>query len=148
MHDHGPGGGQRARRHAVRGLFVPLAGLLVAAVACSGALINSSVINGPAPARASEPVSGEVVLAASTPATGLADVVAQIDAMGASGPSNAEYGIAVLDRRTGQLTLGEEGEVPFLSASVVKLFTVVDILHRADVGTVSLTDTHRAQIQR
>jgi len=148
MRDHGPGGGQRARRHTLRGLFVPLAGLLVAAVACSGALINSSVINGPAPARASEPVSGEVVLAASTPATGLADVVAQIDAMGASGPSNAEYGIAVLDRRTGQLTLGEEGEVPFLSASVVKLFTVVDILHRADVGTVSLTDAQRTQIQR
>ena len=148
MRDHGPGGGQRARRHALGGLFVPLAGLLVAGVACSGALINGSLINGSAPARSAGPVSGEVQLAASAPAVGLTDAVARIDAMGASGPSKAEYGIAVLDRRTGQLTLGEEGAVPFYSASVVKLFTVVDILHRADVGTVSLTDTQRTQIQR
>jgi len=125
-----------------------LAGLLVAGVACSGALINGSLINGLAPARASGPVNGEVLLAASAPVPGLTDVVARIDAMGASGPSEAEYGVAVLDRRTGQLTLGEEGAVQFYSASVVKLFTVVDILHRADVGTVSLTDTHRAQIER
>jgi hypothetical protein len=149
MRDHGPAGGQRARRHARGGLLVPLAGLLVAAVACSGALINGALINGSAPARATEPVNGQVLLAAaSTPAAGLTDVVAQIDAMGATGPSKAEYGIAVLDRRTGQLTLGEEGAVPFYSASVVKLFTVVDILHRADIGAVSLTDTQRTQIQR
>jgi len=50
--------------------------------------------------------------------------VAAVDAMG---NSSANFGVAVLDRTTGQLSMGALGATPFYSASVVKLYTVVDI---------------------
>jgi hypothetical protein len=78
----------------------------------------------------------------------LADAIARIDAMSQSGASGAEYGVAVLDRSTGRLTAGAEGAVSFYSASVVKLFTVVDILHRVQTGDATLTADQRTQIQR
>jgi hypothetical protein len=62
--------------------------------------------------------------------------------------SPAEYGVAVLDRATGRLTLGAEGAIAFYSASVVKLFTAVAILHREEAGEATLTQDQRSQIER
>jgi beta-lactamase family protein len=88
-----------------------------------------------------------VRLAAGT-STSMSDPVARIDQMDRSGPRAAEYGVAVLDRATGQLTLGQEGAVPFRSASVVKLLTVVDILHRTDTKAVTLTPAQQVLIRK
>jgi hypothetical protein len=138
MRDQGESSVRRARA-----FFVPCAGLLVAALVCSGPLAAGH--HPPAdPGRS----AGRVALTASVQPAGLRDVVARIDAMGRSGPSRAEYGVAVFDRSTGQLILGEEGAVAFFSASVVKLFTVVDILHRTETGRATLTPAQRTQIQR
>ncbi len=68
-----------------------------------------------------------------------------IDALDVSG---VQYGVAVLDRRTGKETLGAEGAVGFYSASVVKLFVVVDLLHRAEKGEVTLSSTDQYDIRR
>jgi hypothetical protein len=71
--------------------------------------------------------------------------VHRIDALDVSG---VQYGVAVLDRKTGKETLGEEGDVGFYSASVVKLFVVVDLLHRAEHGEVTLSSTDDYHIKR
>ena len=73
---------------------------------------------------------------------------ASVDVLNAAQPPVAAYGVAVLDRVTGQLGVGSQGATPLFSASVVKLFTAVAILHRSEAGAVSLTDVQRADIQR
>ena len=73
---------------------------------------------------------------------------ASVDVLNAAQPPVAAYGVAVLDRVTGQLGVGSRGATPLFSASVVKLFTAVAILHRSEAGAVSLTDGQRAEIQR
>ena len=122
--------------------LAPLGGFVIAALIVGGPL-----------AAGHRPEAGpggtaHVTLAASKIPAALADMIARIDAMGQSGPSPAEYGVAVLDRSTKRLTLGADGDVPFYSASVVKLFTVTSILHRVDTGDVTLTSTQRTQIER
>lgn len=62
--------------------------------------------------------------------------------------SGVQYGIAVLDRRTGQETLGEQGALGFYSASVIKLFVVVDLLHKHEQGAVSLDPSAQNDITR
>jgi hypothetical protein len=71
--------------------------------------------------------------------------VAQVDALHVSG---VQYGVGVLDRRTGAETLGAEGTVGFYSASVIKLYVVVDLLHRAENGEVTLSSTDQYHIRR
>ncbi|GAA1300265.1 serine hydrolase [Pseudonocardia xinjiangensis] len=61
---------------------------------------------------------------------------------------NTQIGVAVLDRSTGQESVGAEGATDFYSASVVKLYTVVAILHRVETGAVKLTPTDTSDIQR
>jgi hypothetical protein len=139
MGDHGTGG---ARRRSGRVWLAPLGGLVIAALIVGGPLAA-----GLRP-EAGPASTARVTLAASNIPAALADMIARIDAMGQSGPSPAEYGVAVLDRSTKRLTLGAEGDVPFFSASVVKLFTVTSILHRVDTGDVTLTPTQRTQIER
>lgn len=65
--------------------------------------------------------------------------VAAADGVGHQRPG-VRLGVAVADRDTGQVTLGADGTRPFESASVVKLYTVVDVLHRAEDGQVTLSD--------
>jgi len=73
---------------------------------------------------------------------------ASVDVLNAAQPPVAAYGVAVLDRVSGQLSVGSQGATPLYSASVVKLFTAVAILHRSEAGAVTLTDAQRADIQR
>jgi beta-lactamase class A len=70
-----------------------------------------------------------------------------VDAIDAAAPSS-QIGVAVLDRQTGALTLGAEGTTPFYSASVVKLYTVVDILHRSETGATTVDAADIALIKR
>ena len=73
--------------------------------------------------------------------------VKAVDAVHAANPGT-QLGAAVLDRKTGMLALGTDGTTRFYSASVVKLYTVVAILHRVDAGQLTLTATDRDNIQR
>ncbi|HEX4248266.1 MAG TPA: serine hydrolase [Pseudonocardia sp.] len=73
---------------------------------------------------------------------------ASVDVLNAAQPPVAAYGVAVLDRVSGQLGVGSQGATPLFSASVVKLFTAVSILHRSETGGALLTDAQRADIQR
>jgi hypothetical protein len=70
-----------------------------------------------------------------------------VDAIHTANP-NTELGAAVLDRKTGVLALGSEGTTQFYSASVVKLYTVVAILHRVEAGQLTLSAADRNNIQR
>jgi hypothetical protein len=141
---------QRARGGHRRRLPVPLLGLLVAGLLSGGPAVLGQ------PAEAAPLVDRLGLAAESHPASpteesrpaSLADAIARIDGMSQSGASGAEYGVAVLDRSTGRLTVGAEGAVAFYSASVVKLFTVVDILHRMQTGDATLTADQRTQIRR
>jgi len=82
--------------------------------------------------------------AQTSPVDPTAAAVAAVDAMG---NRSANFGTAVLDRVTGQVSLGALGATPFYSASVVKLYTVVDILHRVDIGQATLTPAQQSSIQ-
>lgn len=55
---------------------------------------------------------------------------------------------AVLDRDTGVVALGAGGAAPFYAASIAKLYTVVDVLHRAETGAVTVTDAELDRIRR
>jgi len=82
--------------------------------------------------------------AQTSPVDPTAAAVAAVDAMG---NTSANFGTAVLDRVTGQVSLGALGATPFYSASVIKLYTVVDILHRVDIGQATLTPAQQSAIQ-
>lgn len=83
-----------------------------------------------------------------TPSAARTDPIAAAvaDAQGVRG--GAQIGITVLDRTTGKMTLGRLGTVPFLSASVVKLLTAVDVLRRSEVGGGAVSPAQRALIKR
>ncbi len=74
--------------------------------------------------------------------------VAAVDALGDSGRGRTQIGVAVLDRATGRLELGRLGATAFYSASVVKLLTAADLLHRGRTGAITLTAAQRIQIRR
>jgi hypothetical protein len=74
-----------------------------------------------------------------------ANAVKAVDALQVSG---VQYGVAVLDRITGHETVGQEGDVGFYSASVIKLFVVVDLLHKAEQGELTLDANDQHDIQR
>ena len=88
----------------------------------------------------SDPVSGTVSTTGSA--------VAAVDSMSLATGGALAIGVAVLDRQTGQLNLGAEGATPFYSASVVKLFTVVDIVRRAETGRATLSPAQLDNMQR
>lgn len=64
-----------------------------------------------------------------------AAAVNQVDALDTA---SGQYGVAVLDRTSGAITMGRAGTTQFFAASVVKLYVVVDILHQVETGAVQL----------
>lgn len=80
-------------------------------------------------------------------AAAVTEAVQSVDALDRSS-AGTEFGAAVLDRTTGQLDAGANGGTPFYSASVVKLYTVVSILHRVETGEVTLSADEAGDIQR
>lgn len=59
-----------------------------------------------------------------------------------------DIGAAMLDVESGDVVAGDAGTDPFYAASIAKLLTVVDVLHRAETGDVVLSDTDTDRIQR
>lgn len=119
-----------------------LAVLGVAALAPSGAATagHSPSATGRTPTQVAE--------RGAAPVDPIRAAVAAADALGDSGRGTTQIGVAVLDRTTGRLDLGQLGATAFYSASVVKLFTAVDVLRRAETGGATLTQAQRIKLQR
>jgi hypothetical protein len=134
--------------------------VVVVAVVLVGAAI---MVQGRAGAGSPEPVAAKSAVApvaapalaagdaagvtAGSAAAAVKAAVQAVDALDRASP-NTKFGVAVLDRTTGQLAVGAGGATAFYSASVVKLYTVVAILHRVETGSVTLTAADRTNIQR
>jgi hypothetical protein len=100
-----------------------------------------------APVAAPALVAGGAAGVTAASAAAVKAAVQAVDALDRASP-NTKFGVAVLDRTTGQLAVGAGGATAFYSASVVKLYTVVAILHRVEIGSVTLTAADRTNIQR
>lgn len=118
----------RARRSG-RGLAGGLAGavsLLVLAAACG------------LPAEpAAPPASSSTALApppATTTSAPIDTAQRAVEAAQVAAAPSTELGVAVLDRVTGEVAVGDRGEEPFYTASLAKLVVVLDILDRRRAG--------------
>jgi len=105
-----------------------------------------------APPAVSSTVAPPTPTPTAPPAEAAIGVVAQsaVDAVDAVDDAHAgvDLGAAVLDMETGQVALGDSGADPFYAASVAKLLTVVDVLHRVETGELTLTDTQTDWIEQ
>lgn len=79
-------------------------------------------------------------------AEAVAAAVAAVDALDAD--DRIQMGAAVLDRATGELAVGAAGATPIAAASMVKLYTVVDVLGRSSAEELTLTDADRRTLDR
>lgn len=135
----------RLVRHAI---MVFLVGVLAAALLVLGGrslVARTAAVAAPAQ-PAAPPVEGTPPDDSAAAAARVAAATSAVDAVAAQ--SDAEMGAAVLDRTTGRLAVGDQGATPIYSASVVKLYTVVDLLNRAHQGTITLTGDDRTDIDR
>ncbi|GLZ54843.1 hypothetical protein Acsp07_44600 [Actinomycetospora sp. NBRC 106378] len=66
----------------------------------------------------------------------------------AAAPGGVAVGVAVLDQTDGDVVAGSTGATGFESASVVKLFTIVDLLHRSETGDITLSADDMTAIGR
>ena len=73
---------------------------------------------------------------------------AAVNAVDGLGIKGVTFGIAILDRNTGQVTAGQNASSQFYSASVIKLFTVTYLLHEQELGALTLSPTMRNNITR
>jgi beta-lactamase class A len=119
------------------------------AAGATGGQALDPVVSRPVMAPVAMPAldAGEAAGVAAASSGAVNSAVQAVDAVQKANPST-ELGAAVLDRKTGELALGAEGTTQFYSASVVKLYTVVAILHRVETGAVTLTAADRNYIQR
>jgi hypothetical protein len=126
------------------------AAVLVAAVAVSAALPGCSLSDASAQKRgkaSATPVHPAEPPARRTPTTtppplpaepALADAaVAAVDKFN-DDDSDAQYAVGVYDRANRKLVLGEDAGEPMMSASVIKLYVIVNLLHQREQGAISL----------
>jgi hypothetical protein len=89
--------------------------------------------------------------AAPTPTTPQDDPAlaeAAVQAVDNTATNRVRFGVAILDRISGKVTLGNEGSTPFYSASELKLFVIADVLHEQEIGAESLTPQDISYINR
>jgi hypothetical protein len=60
----------------------------------------------------------------------------------------ALYAVAVYDRANHELVLGHYADTPIMSASVIKLFVIVDLLHQREQGRIAFSTYDLALIRR
>lgn len=60
----------------------------------------------------------------------------------------ALYAVAVYDRANHELVLGRYADTPIMSASVVKLFVIADLLHEQEQGRIAFDTDDRERIRR
>lgn len=121
-------GARRSMRSAVIAASTGLL-LCLPVVMASGELADPSVTVRPTAAEPSKPDTGSAAGptegAQREPSRAKAAIAAAEEAAG-----RAELGIAVLDRRTGELVVGKAGTTSFYTASLSKVLLAVDMLDR------------------
>jgi hypothetical protein len=73
---------------------------------------------------------------------------AAVDAAEEEASDATELAVAVFDRGTGELAVGEHGNEPYYTASLSKLVVVVDILDRRRLEGLAVSDADVALIRR
>ncbi|WP_433784479.1 serine hydrolase [Actinomycetospora sp. CA-101289] len=128
----------------------------------AAALVAAALVGGCARPEAPPPVAAPAPVATTprpttpppttttTPAPTPSRAQAAVDA---TAPAERErrgvtLGVAVLDRTTGQITANGEADTPLRTASVAKLFTIVDVLTRRAAGQVTVTPSDEQRIRR
>jgi hypothetical protein len=157
-----PSGSDRRRRRGLLFTLTPIVATVLIVVAMAAVVVhNLHKSDGEArPAALGSSITGSATPLTTTQSTttppptptttpdnpALApSAVKAVDSLHVSG---VQYGIGILDRRSGQETLGQKGATGFYSASVVKLFVVVALLHNSEQGKVTLTSNDQYDIRR
>lgn len=120
-------------------LAVVLAGTMLAGCVSSAdsppmTAAHAVPVGAPEPAPVPQVVPGAVL-----------DAVAAAES---AAPVDAEPGVAVLDRVTGELAVGARGDEPFYTASLSKLLVAVDVLYRHRAEGVSVDPSDLNLIRR
>jgi hypothetical protein len=84
--------------------------------------------------------------APAAPRSGLAQ--AAVDAAQGAAGSATELAVAVLDRETGELSLGARGGEPYYTASLSKVLVAVDVLDRRRLDGLAVADADIALLNR
>jgi hypothetical protein len=140
------GSGRDIRRR--RGLLftvTPVVAVVLVAVAGVAVIVHDRSVR--SEAGTARPASFHASVHVTTPTTTplATSAVNYVDAITTK---SVQYGIAILDRKSGTVTVGAAGGTPFWAASVIKLFVVTDILHRYELGQVTLSPSVENDIQR
>ncbi|WP_433799702.1 hypothetical protein [Actinomycetospora sp. CA-084318] len=98
------------------------------------------------PSRA--PATPTTTPTAPSPAAADGTATEAVQAAVAAAPSGVAVGVAALDTADGDVVGGTTGATGFESASVVKLVTVVDLLHRSETGDITLSGDDMTAIGR
>jgi hypothetical protein len=69
-------------------------------------------------------------------------------AAGSTAATSTQLGVAVLDRATGEIAVGERGDEPFYTASEAKLVLAVDVLDRRRLDGLAVDDQSLELIKR
>lgn len=93
-----------------------------------------------------EPPTAPVPTPAPVPRTGLAQ--AAVDAAEAAAAPRTELAVAVLDRTTGEVAVGDRGAEPYYTASLAKVVLAVDVLDRQRLDGLVVTDEDVALLRR
>lgn len=93
----------------------------------------------PSPSLTAEPFAGDSAVQAG---------IAAVDRLDARLPASVQIGVAVQDRASGKLMVGQYGDKQFYSASVVKLFLITELLHQKESGEIQLTSTDTYLMRR
>lgn len=120
---------------------------------------NSAVVRVKAPASAARPTPIPTPSPSSSPTpnptaepfasdAAVQAGIAAVDRLDARLPASVQVGVAVQDRATGQLMVGQYGDKQFYSASVVKLFLITELLHEKEAGEIQLTSTDTYLMRR
>lgn len=142
-------------RHGRRTWWGPALGALVALVAGMSLLATDGAPLAQTLARVTAaPLSEAAPAPAAPPDTpepppverGLAQ--AAVNAAQEQAASGTQLGVAVLDRTTGELAVGDRGHERFYTASLAKLIVIVDVLDRRRTEGLKVTDADLKLFER
>ena len=133
--------GWRATLRPALGTLLVLAAAVPLLVTDSGPLAQAVANAAAAPPTEAVPVPDDAPIPAPEPPPvqrGLAQ--AAVNAAQEQASSSTELGVAVFDRSTDELAVGERGHERFYTASLSKLIVIVDVLDRRRTEGLQVTD--------
>ena len=141
--------GWRATLRPALGTLLVLAAAVPLLVTDSGPLAQAVANASAAPPTEVVPVPDDAPIPTPEPPPvrrGLAQ--AAVNAAQERASSTTELGVAVFDRSTGELAVGDRGHEQFYTASLSKLIVIVDVLDRRRTAGLQVTDDDLKLIAR